>query len=128
MCEFKQFANFARNFSSLMKLDSSMAGENSAQSNASAKEQQTTEKPSNVQSAKRNSKDTNRISKANLSSAHLLVLTRVEVLDLLKELSPSDTKQSGMKETVSYVIPYFMLRRKLTGIALDHVLKFLIDI
>ena len=62
--------------------------------------------------------------------ADLLVLTKPEVWDLLKELSPSHTKiaegfLSGVKENALFVMPISLLRTELMSIAHKNVLPSL---
>lgn len=120
------FVSFAINFLSSMRLDQNTAEANTALESANI-QQFPCEKGANdpvslvppfllSQSAQKR------------NSAHLLVITRQELLELLKELSPHHIKlieaqENGVKENVLYAIPILLLVNELNRIARKRVLQ-----
>jgi len=82
----------------------------------------------NVQCVEKNSHDIKAKSLANINSVHGIVLTKVEVLDMLKESYPNHmTVIENQNENVLFAVPISFIEKNLKNTVAEHVLKFPIE-
>jgi hypothetical protein len=127
LCKSKEFVNFVAKFFALMEVDSNMEEENTVRNNVNTAEcHKRPEKTFavNVPSAEKNSCDIPTRSEVSISSVLGLVLTKVEVLDLLrinhiKNVPPF----KNLNEDALFVVPILYIIKSLKNIVATSALK-----
>ena len=121
----KEFVCFAINFFLCLKVENNMAEENTALRNVSINQSEGESNPDAIaNNVKQNSQLLNAQKK---DSALLLVITKEEVLDMLKELCPYhidliEQSVSGEKENALFVVPISLLRKEVNHVVRKNVL------
>lgn len=124
----KEFVCFAINFLQSVGVENYTEEESTAQENVNTTQQKEERNPQeNVKIAEPNSRLRNALKK---DFVPLLVITKEEVRELLKELSPNhitliDQFVNGEKENVKYAIPISFLRKEVNSAARKNVLPSL---
>lgn len=123
----EEFVEYVEKFFTAMQVEKNTAEENIVLNNANTKQKkETREKRDDVRFVKRNSELLKAVKR---DFAQVIVLTKREVLDLLKELLPSHIKEKFLQDVqddVRFVMAPSLLKRKLKNTVPENVLKRLI--
>jgi site-specific DNA-methyltransferase (adenine-specific) len=125
----QEFVQFVVEFLKLTQIDSSMAEEKHAQKSAATHSNhiKIQKLNLNVPSVEKNFGDQGAKLIQNTNSAQMIVLTKEEVLDSLKEMSINHiTVKEKLKENVLFAIPFSFIQKALKSIAQENVLSSLI--
>ena len=129
LCKSDEFARIAEKFFMSLRVESNGIGVSSAPENASTtvRNNQIGLK-SNVPFVENGLNATKAKSKASSSSVHGIVLTKENVLDMLKELSPNHMSAiESQNGSVLFAIPYLYIIKLLRNIVPENVLKLPIE-
>jgi site-specific DNA-methyltransferase (adenine-specific) len=131
LCKSKDTVQSVVRFFLSMKVDLNTIEEISAQKNArmcGSVKSRLNKSNLNVLSVGKSSKEVHPKLRVNISSVQGIVLTKGEVLDMLKELSLSPISViENLSENALFVVPYSYIRRRLKNIVVEDVLKLSIE-
>ncbi len=124
----KEFVNVVEWFLKQITIELNMEEENFVQENVNMKEEQKTQQSQNVQFVEKKLKDTNHKLNQSINSVQGIALTKEEVVGMLIELLPKNTKlleKIKKKENVFFVIPFMLFPKKLKNIVQENVMNMI---